>query len=112
MTVMATEKLPYDAKHVIYRESAGGKIVHAFWTGDPAAAALLADPNTAEDVINRLWFRDDVEIVATATRHYRYEGAGFSGWVVESGGYPIDSISNKREAMRNLRAVVVAYFKR
>lgn len=111
MTVMATERLPYDAKHVIYRESAGGKIVHALWTSDPVAAALLADPNTPKDVIDRLWFRDDVEIVATATRHYRYEGAPYSGWTVQS-GRASDLTRNKRDAMRQMRRLVAAYFTR
>lgn len=112
MTVMATEKLPYNAKHVIYRETAGGMRVHALWTSDPEAAALLADPSTPKDVIDRLWFRDDVQVIATATRHYRYEGADFSGWIVESSGNPSDVIRNKREAMRHLRAAVAEYFNR
>lgn len=113
MTVMAAERLPYDAKHVIYRESACGKIVTAFWASDRDFAALLADPNTPDDEIDRrLWFRDDVEIVATAIRHYRYEGADFSGWIVESRRNPSEPIPNKREAMRTLRAVAADYFDR
>lgn len=107
------EEIAYDAKHVIYRESVYGKIVTAFWTSDQDLAALLADPNASDDVVDRrLWLRDDVEIVATATRHYRYEGEDFSGWVVEIRRSRSEPISNKREAMKALRAAVADYFNR
>jgi 5'(3')-deoxyribonucleotidase len=101
---------PYDAKHVIYRDS--GHMVHALWAANPEHARQLADPTTPEEVINRLWFRDDVEIVATATRHYKRDGAGFSGWVIECMGDPTDSIRTKREAVKQLRMAVADYFKR
>jgi hypothetical protein len=113
MSEKAAERLPYDAKHVIYRESVHGLIVTAFWTSDPDVAALLADQDTPTDVVDqKLWLRDDVEIVATATRHYRYEGADFSGWIVKSKGCPSDPIPNKRVALKALRAAVAEYFNR
>lgn len=111
MIAMAAEKLPYDAKHVVYRDD--GTMIHAFWTSAPEAARQLADRNTPGDVIERLWFRDDVEIVATATRFYKRDGAGHSGWVVNSGPDDYsDSIPNKREAMKTLRHHVTENFKR
>lgn len=110
MAIMATEKLPYDAKHVVYRDE--GTMVHAFWAADADVARQLADPNTPNEVIRRLWFRSDVEIVADATRFYKNEGATFSGWIIASGGYHSDQISNKREAMKSLKAIVADYFAR
>jgi 5'(3')-deoxyribonucleotidase len=114
MTVMATEKLPYDAKHIVYRDD--GTVVHAFWTSDPEAARQLADRRTPNKVVNRLYYRDDVEVIATATRYYKaLDGTDFSGWVVASvsdySNYT-DPIPNKREAMKALRGFVAECFNR
>lgn len=109
MTVVATAKLPYDAKHVVYRDT--GTVVHAFWTSDPEVARQLADRETSNKVINRLYMQDNVEVVATATRYYKtLDGTDFSGWVVTSGHDYSDPIATKREAMQSLRHYVTEYF--
>ncbi len=108
---MGTAKLPHTEKHVVYRDE--GVMVHAFWTSDPDAARQLRDRNTPNDTINRLWGRDDVEMVATATRYRKtIDGTAFSGWIVSSGGGLIysDPIPTKREAMRSLRHHVAEAF--
>lgn len=108
---MSAEKLPHTAKHVVYRDE--GTKAHAFWTSDPETARQLADRDTPAETINQLWFRDDVEIVATATRFYKRDGAGHSGWVVTSpsdrSAYT-DPIPTKREAMKSLRRFVAQAF--
>lgn len=114
MTVMATEKLPYDAKHVVYRDT--GTLVHAFWTSDPEVARQLADRRTPNEAVNRLHYRDDVEVIATATRYYKtLDGTDFSGWVVASvsdySNYT-DPIPTKREAMKSLRRFVAQAFEK
>lgn len=110
MTVMATEKLPYDAEHVVIRDEPS--MVHAFWTSDPDVARQIRDRNTSDEVLNRLWRRDDVELVAVATRYYTRDGADFTGWVVEGSGTYSDPIPNKRQAMQTLRGFIVGYFTR
>jgi hypothetical protein len=97
---------PYDAANVAYVESAGGKIVTAVWVSDPAV-----DPAEALDKILHRDLPYEVEVIAEATRHYRYEGADFSGWVVTCGRNYGDRIPNKREAMRELRWAVADRFK-
>ncbi|MEO3856270.1 hypothetical protein [Acrocarpospora sp. B8E8] len=106
MTLMTAEKIPYDAKHVIYVDH--GYMVRVLWTSNPVKAA------NPERLIATLHERgnDDVEVVATLTRFYKKDGAGFSGWLTESQGYPSDPIPNKREGMRQLRMVIAEYFKR
>jgi len=110
MITMTAERLPHTARHTVYRDS--GTMIHAFWTSNPDIAQQLRDPATPDETINRLWFHNDVEIVATATRFYKRDGAGHSGWIVESQGYPSDSITNKREAMKSMRYAVASYFGR
>lgn len=114
MATMTSQKLPYDAKHVVYRDT--GAVVHAFWTSDPEAARQLADRRTPNEAVNRLYYRDDVEVIATATRYYKtLDGTDFSGWVVASvsdySNYT-DPIPNKREAMKSLRRFVTECFER
>lgn len=114
MATMTSQKLPYDAKHVVYRDT--GTLVHAFWTSDPEAARQLADRRTPNEAVNRLYYRDDVEVIATATRYYKtLDGTDFSGWVVASvsdySNYT-DPIPTKREAMKSLRRFVTECFKR
>ncbi|MFE6000414.1 hypothetical protein ACFQ6C_26695 [Streptomyces sp. NPDC056454] len=106
MTEQPPGRRPYNAANVAYIESAGGKIVHAVWVSDPAI--------TPEEAYANLLRRDlpyEVEIIAEATRHYRYEGAGFSGWVVTCGANFGDPIPNKREAYKQLRWAVADRFK-
>jgi hypothetical protein len=101
-------RTPYNAKGVRYVETVGGKIVTAVWVSDPTV-----DPAEALDKILHRDLPYEVEVIAEATRHYRYEGAGFSGWIVSSNGgldYG-DPIPNKREAMKHLRWAVQEVFK-
>ncbi|MEU9405526.1 hypothetical protein AB0E08_07465 [Streptomyces sp. NPDC048281] len=104
----APARVPFNAKGVRYVEEVGGKIVTAVWVSDPTV-----DPAEALENILRQDLPYEVEVIAEATRHYRYEGAGFSGWIVRSNGgldYS-DSIPNKREALKHLRWAVEERFK-
>lgn len=106
------DRLPYTAKHAIVL-SLDGRIL-ALWTPDPNLAAQIKAGD--QDAIDRLILNpaNEIETVATARRFYKYEGADFSGWVVEGGGPHncSDPIANKHEAMRSLRAAVADYFAR
>jgi hypothetical protein len=103
-TAKATRR-PYSAENVQYVDD--GLIVTAVWVSDPAI-----DPAEALENILRQDLPYEVEVVAEATRFYKSEGAGFSGWVVSShGGLNYgDSVPNKREAMRHLRWTVADRF--
>jgi hypothetical protein len=100
-------RVPYNAKGVRYVEQVEGKIVTAVWVSDPAV-----DPAEALENALRRDLPYEVEVIAEAVRHYRYEGADFSGWVVSGGNnYTTESIPNKRQAMRELRWAVADRFK-
>lgn len=100
-----TTRRPYDAKNVQYVDQ--GLIVTAVWCSDPTV-----DPETALDNILRRDLPYEVEVIAEATRHFRYEGADFSGWVVSSGPNHGDPIPNKRQALKELRWAVAERFTR
>lgn len=95
---------PYDAKHVQIVDQ--GLTVTALYIPDPEQAKdpeyvlanILDDRYTA------------VETVAEATRHFKNEGAAFSGWIVRNGPSYGEPISNKREAMVQLRREITDYF--
>lgn len=98
---------PYNAENVQYVDE--GNIVTAVWCSDPTV-----DPAVA---LENVLCRDlpyEVEVIAEATRFYKKEGAGFSGWVVSShGGLNYgDSIPNKRQAMQHLGWTVAECFTR
>lgn len=99
---------PYDAEHVqIINE---GPIVTALYIPDPEQAE---DPGAVLDNILDRDKYDAVEIVATARRFYRSDGADFSGWIVESGPFNYtDPIPNKRLAMMSLHDMIIDYFDR
>jgi hypothetical protein len=92
--------LPYDAEHVVIVDM--GRTVWALYIPDSEQAK---DPQRVAEGLLRPEYAD-VELIATAERHYKKEGAGFSGWVVDTS----DSIATKREAMRELRHVIRNHF--
>lgn len=97
---------PYNAKSVQTVDE--GTRVTALYIPD---AAQAEDPaHVLDNILDRSKY-EDVEIVAEATRFYKYEGAAFSGWIVRSGVDYGEPISNKREAMQQLRRYVADYFK-
>lgn len=96
---------PYSARSVQYLDH--GLYVIALWVSDPAI-----DPSEAYD---KLLHRDlpyEVEVVAEAARHFKKEGAGFSGWVISRGLDSGDPIPDKRSALQGLRREVAEYFNR
>jgi hypothetical protein len=97
---------PYNAKGVRYVETVEGRIVTAVWVSDPTV-----DPAEALDKILHQDLPYEVEVIAEAVRHYRYEGADFSGWIVTAGNDFGDPIPNKRDALRHLRWAVEERFK-
>jgi hypothetical protein len=101
------ERRPYDAKHVQMVDM--GHTVWALYIPDPEQAK---DPQHVADNLLRREYAD-VEVVATARRFYKKEGAHFSGWVVEApGGGNSDGIPNKRQAMQCLRLAIRDHFAR
>ncbi|MFI9012607.1 hypothetical protein ACIGZI_01075 [Streptomyces griseus] len=105
-TAKATHR-PYNAENVQYVDA--GLIVTAVWVSDPAI-----DPAEALENILRRDLPYEMEVVAEATRFFKKEGAGFSGWVVSTGSglnYG-DAIPAKRQAMKELRWAVTERFAR
>jgi hypothetical protein len=101
-------RTPYDAQHVKIVDD--GPIVTALWIPNPEQ---VKNPRRVLDNITDRALHDGVEVVATARRFYRYEGADFSGWIVERGPQDYsEPIPNKREAMASLRHSIRAYFQR
>jgi hypothetical protein len=104
VTEQPTRRL-YNAENVQYVDE--GNIVTAVWCSDPTV-----DPRTALDNILRRDLPYEVDVVAEATRYFKYEGADFSGWVVSSGLNNGDPIPNKRQALKELRWAVAERFAR
>lgn len=96
---------PYNAENVEIVDE--GPLVTAVWVSDPTI-----DPADALENILNSDLPYEVEVIATATRFLKKEGAGFSGWVVHSGHDYTDSIPNKRAAMAALRDSINEYFVR
>lgn len=97
---------PYNAENVQYVDE--GHIVTAVWVSDPAV-----DPETALDNILRQDLPYEVLTVAEATRHFKREGADFSGWIISRGNdYSTTPIARKPDAMKELRGWVDGYFTR
>jgi len=108
MTAMTAERVPYDADHVHIVDLGNGRII-ALWIADPAEA------ENPRQVAETVYERYDAEIVATAQRLYKRDGADFSGWVVASPSDPhsySDPIPTKREALQALRRAIADYFTR
>jgi len=98
-------RTPYDAEHVAIVDM--GRTVTALYIPDPEQAK---DPQAVADNITAPEYAN-VEVVATATRCYKTEGATASGWFIRSGldsgseGYP-----NKRAMREALRLTISGYF--
>jgi hypothetical protein len=98
----------YDAKHV--------QIVDM---GHTVTALYIPDPEQAKDphhVLNNILDNSkyaNVEVVATATRVYKSEGAMASGWFITSGGdYGSEGYPNKAAMREALRLTIRDYFAR
>lgn len=100
---------PFNAENVQYVDE--GNFVTAVWCSDPAI-----DPKTALDNILRSYTEEvpyEVEVIAEATRHFKREGANFSGWIISRGrDYSTEPIAQKRDAIKELRGWVEGYFTR
>jgi hypothetical protein len=96
---------PYDAKHVQLVDM--GHTVWALYIPDPEQAK---DPRTVAENITASEYTN-VEVVATAKRCFKSEGAAVSGWIIASGsdhgseGYP-----NKPSMLEALRLTIAEYF--
>ncbi|MDW6058105.1 hypothetical protein SAZ11_08380 [Streptomyces sp. FXJ1.4098] len=97
---------PYDAEHVQIVDQ--GLVMTALYIPDPEQAK---DPKYVLEHITEQRY-EGVEVVAEATRHFKNEGAVFSGWIVRSGPSYGEPIANKREALAQLRREITDYFTR
>ncbi|GAA2694388.1 hypothetical protein GCM10010400_69950 [Streptomyces aculeolatus] len=96
----------YNAANVQYVDE--GLIVTAVWVSDPTI-----DPAVALENILRRDLPYEVVQVAEATRHFKREGADFSGWIISCGNdYNTEPIARKRDAIKDLRLQVESYFAR
>ena len=97
---------PYTAENVQYVDE--GFIVTAVWVSDPTI-----DPTDALENVLRQDLDYEVVPIAEATRHFRHEGADFSGWIISRGNdYSTTPIPRKRDALKELRGWVEGYFTR
>ncbi|MBD9700614.1 hypothetical protein IHE56_00615 [Streptomyces sp. ID01-12c] len=107
--ITKANRRPFNAANVQYVDE--GNFVTAVWCSDPAI-----DPKTALDNILRSFAEEvpyEVVQIAEATRHYKREGANFSGWIISRGNdYSTEPIAQKREAVKQLRFWVEGYFTR
>lgn len=98
-------RTPYDAEHIVIVEL--GHTVWALYIPNPDQAKnprAVADNITAPE-------HADVEVVATATRCYKTEGATASGWFISSGSdYGSEGYPNKRAMREALRHTIHGYF--
>lgn len=97
---------PYNAENVQYVDE--GLFVTAVWVSDPTV-----DPKVALDNLLRRDLPYEVVQIAEATRHFKREGADFSGWVISRGNdYSDLPITRKRDAVKALRDWVEGHFTR
>lgn len=97
---------PYNAENVQYVDN--GLIVTAVWVSDPAV-----NPAEALENILRRDLPYEVVQVAEAMRHFKREGADFTGWAIRRGSdYSDQPIARKRDAIKALRDWVEGYFTR
>jgi hypothetical protein len=100
-------RTPYDAGHVAIVDM--GHTVWALYIPDPGQAK---NPRAVVDNITAPEY-SDVEMVATATRCYKTEGATASGWFISSGvDYGSEGYPNKRAMREALRLTISGYFTR
>lgn len=100
---------PYNAENVQYVDE--GNFITAVWCSDPSI-----DPKTALDNILRSFMEEvpyEVVQIAEATRHFKREGAGFSGWIISRGNdYSTEPIKRKSDAVKQLHLWVEGHFTR
>ena len=78
------------------------------WCSDPTIA-----PEVALENILRRDLPYEVVQIAEATRHFKYEGADFSGWIITRGvESSTEPIARKSDAVRELRGCVEGHFTR
>ncbi|MEU1663617.1 hypothetical protein ABZ547_08375 [Streptomyces sparsogenes] len=106
MTENKTQRTPYDAEHVQIVDH--GLVMTALYIPDPEQAK---DPSYVLEHITDSQY-EAVEVVAEATRHFKNEGAAFSGWIVRSGYSYGEPIATKREALAQLHREITDYFTR
>lgn len=106
MTENKTQRTPYDAAHAQIVDQ--GLVMTALYIPDPEHAK---DPEYVLEHITEQQY-EGVEVIAEATRHFKNEGAAFSGWIVRSGPSYGEPIANKREALKSLRREITDYFTR
>lgn len=100
---------PYNAENVQYVDN--GLIVTAVWCSDPTIAPEVALENDLRSIAGDVPY--EVVVVAEATRHFKREGADFSGWIISRGNdYSDLPIASKRDAVKALRGWVEGYFTR
>lgn len=98
---------PYNAEHVQIVDQ--GLVMTALYIPDPEQAK---DPaHVLENILDCRY--ENVEVVATATRHFKSEGAAVSGWVIASGNdYGSEGYPNKRDMRKALDITIADYFTR
>ena len=97
---------PYNAENVQYVDE--GNFVTAVWCSDPTIA-----PEVALENILRRDLPYEVVQIAEATRHFKREGADFSGWIISRGvDYSTEPIKRKPDALKELRYWVESHFTR
>ncbi|MFI1408829.1 hypothetical protein ACH4Y0_02650 [Streptomyces sp. NPDC020707] len=98
-------RTPYDAEHITIVDL--GRTMWALYIPDPEQAKnprAVAENITAPEYAN-------VEVVATATRCYKTEGAMASGWFISSGtDYGSEGHPNKSSMREALRLTISSYF--
>lgn len=98
---------PFNAENVQYVDN--GPIVTAVWCSDPAITPEVALENDLRSIAGEVPY--EVVVIAEATRHFRREGADFSGWIISRGNdYSDLPIAQKRDAVKGLRGWVEGYF--
>lgn len=100
---------PYNAENVQYVDE--GNIVTAVWCSDPTIAPEVALENDLRSIAGNVPY--EVVVIAEATRHFRREGADFSGWIIRRGvDYSTEPIKRKPDAVKQLHLSVEGYFTR
>lgn len=106
-TTATTEKVPYNAEHVIYRDL--GLDVIAVWTDNSDVAHQLKTGD--RDTFERLCLDRtiDVEVIGSIQRIRKSDGYTHTGWLLD-GSHPFGT--RKPEAISQLREAVADYFNR
>lgn len=97
-------RVPFALDRVLYLDK--GTAVYALWTSDPGLWAA-----GAQAVWDALLRRDvETEVIATARKFIKREGATFTGWVAEYGIHSTDPMATKRQAVRELKRFTAERF--